>query len=847
MHVSRPNRISLASLRRLRPGRIFSLGLCAALIAAIVLSCTSLPWASPAATPTDTATPAPTSSATTAPSSMATETPPPIATPADTPADRASLAGIPTYTYEVVNVYPHDRGAFTQGLVYFEGHLYEGTGRYGQSSLRKVELETGAVLQSRPLDPQYFGEGIAIFGERIYQLTWQSQVGFIYARETFAPLGQFSYPTEGWGLTHDGQQLIMSDGTATLHFLDPQTLAETGQVLVRANGIPVVRLNELEYINGEVFANIWQTDRIARIDPATGNVTGWIDLTGLLSPEDRDPPVDVLNGIAFDADAGRLFVTGKWWPRLFQVKLVAGKAYFPMVGGGPAAPAQITLLHTNDFHGHLEPDSSGRGGSAHMASAIAAIRDEVGAESVLLLDAGDAYLGASPISQLLQGESTIDIYNLLGYDAASYGNHEFDLSQAVLISRTAQSNFPWIGANIVIEGTDWDTPAWSPPYVLLNAGASPQTVTLGVIGLDTPETASITRLGSTEGLVFRDPTETILRYYDEVRAQSDGLIVLAHIGTEDNGSYKGLRTVAQELIDAGKPVDLMIAGHQHVPLIWPVRVGDTAIVQAGYHGRWLGRADLTVDPATKSITVDRYRLLTIDDNLPADPDVAARVAYWAEQLGPGLDQPVGTTAVSLIRNYIGESNLGNLAADGMLRKADAYDDGIVNGSVDVAFTNPGGLRADIKIPAGAPLPHTITWRDTFEVMPFGNTLYLMDLTGAQIQTLLNQSAALYKGILQTAGATWSWRNDCRCDSPTSWEAFDVRVGGEPLDAGAVYRVVTNDFLAAGQDGWVTFAEGTNRQDTYSDMQEAVNEYIEWYNAEFGPLDYGIEGRITYAP
>jgi len=227
-------------------------------------------------------------------------------------------------------------------------------------------------------------------------------------------------------------------------------------------------------------------------------------------------------------------------------------------------------------------------------------------------------------------------------------------------------------------------------------------------------------------------------------------------------------------------------------------VGDTSILEAGYHGRWLGRADLTVDPATKSISLEQYQLLTVNDEWPANPDVADRVAYWADMLGPDMDQPVGTTSISLRRDYNGESNMGNLVTDGMLRKADEYDDGMVNGSVDIAFTNPGGLRTDIIIPDGTTEPYTITWQNTFEVMPFGNTLFLMDLTGAQVQTLLDQSAALHKGILQTAGATWSWSNDCQCDTPATWSAFDIRVGGGPLDNAAIYRVVTNDFLAAGQ-------------------------------------------------
>lgn len=261
----------------------------------------------------------------------------PTATPSTRPTPSTASApsiAVPTYTYRVVNAYPHDRGAFTQGLVYLDGTLYEGTGLYGQSSLRRVDLQTGAVLQQRDLDAQYFGEGIAVVGDRIMQLTWQSNVGFVYDRASFEPVDQWSYPTEGWGLTYDGTRLIMSDGTATLRFLDPQTFAEIGSIDVAdANG-PVTRLNELEYVNGEIWANVWQTDRIARIDPQTGGVVGWIDLTGLLSAEDRAEPVDVLNGIAYDAESKRVFVTGKLWPKLFEIEIVPqqqGRAFLPLV------------------------------------------------------------------------------------------------------------------------------------------------------------------------------------------------------------------------------------------------------------------------------------------------------------------------------------------------------------------------------------------------------------------------------------------------------------------------------------------------------------------------------------
>ena len=225
----------------------------------------------------------------------------------------------PLHAYRVVRSYPHDRHAFTQGLVWDGGALYEGTGLHGFSSLRKVELATGRVLKEIRLDPAYFGEGIALWGERIIQVTWQSRVGFVYDKTSFRPLGQFSYPHEGWGLTQDGKRLIMSDGTATLHLLDPVTLRETGSIGVHDERGPVTGLNELEYIRGAIYANLWPTDQIAVINPLTGRIKARIDLQGLLHGQDAQG-VDVLNGIAYNARDDRLFVTGKFWPKLFELK-----------------------------------------------------------------------------------------------------------------------------------------------------------------------------------------------------------------------------------------------------------------------------------------------------------------------------------------------------------------------------------------------------------------------------------------------------------------------------------------------------------------------------------------------
>lgn len=597
--------------------------------------------------------------------------------------------------------------------------------------------------------------------------------------------------------------------------------------------------------------------------------------------------------------------------------------FAPVGNANAAGPINITILHTNDFHGRLEADSSGRGGSANIAGAINRIKAAVGEENVALLDAGDAYFAAPAISQLLMGESTVDVYNLMGYDLSVFGNHEFDKGQDELQMRVAQSDFPWLGANVVLEGTDWDLPSWARAYEILELGSKKNRVRLGVLGLAGEETPEVTLLGTTDGLVFKDLTETILHYYDEVLARADALVVVVHMGTDDSGPYKGLATVAQELIDAGKPVDLMIGGHQHQALSAPVYVGDTAIVAAGYYGRWLGHIDVSVEKAAKKLSLDGYELITITNppvtiqntieavnlyyadgsirnagiyksliqkltaaqsawdggkgkvvvnllnalmneiaaqsgkhikpeaasSLTASaqmiiarlPDfaVAERVAYWAEIVAPVVNQPVGYTNISLVRDYNDESLVGDIVTDSMLWKADEYDDGELNGSVDIAFTNPGGLRADIVIPDGAALPYTVTWGATFDVLPFGNTLYLMDLTGEQIQELLDQAATLYKGILQTSGAQWYWYNDCGCTTPTAWGAYGITVNGQPLERDQVYRVVTNNFLAGGQDGWVTFAQGLNRWDTYYDMQQGLVEYIEMLeviDAEDVPAD-----------
>jgi glutamine cyclotransferase len=249
------------------------------------------------------------------------------ATPAAVPATPGTAAAtpvsVPIYGYRVVAAYPHNTAAFTEGLAYVDGTLYESTGLEGESTLRRVDLASGKVLQSVNLDPSFFGEGIAVLGDRIYQLTWKAGVALVYDRETFEQVGTFHYEGEGWGLTTDGTRLIMSNGTNRIVFRDPDTFDEVSHIDVTLGGQPVGNLNELEIVGDELWANVWLTDVIARIDPETGEILGLIDLRGLLSAKDRRKvKVDVLNGIAYDPASGHLYVTGKWWPKLFQIELV---------------------------------------------------------------------------------------------------------------------------------------------------------------------------------------------------------------------------------------------------------------------------------------------------------------------------------------------------------------------------------------------------------------------------------------------------------------------------------------------------------------------------------------------
>jgi glutaminyl-peptide cyclotransferase len=228
--------------------------------------------------------------------------------------------------YLVVHSYPHDRDAFTQGLVFVDGRLYESTGIKGKSSLREENLETGRILRFHEVPGTYFAEGLTDWGTTLIQLTWQSHVALVYDRATFRLLRTFTYEGEGWGLTHDAKNLILSDGSATLRFFDPDTFKEVRRITVKDHGVSVTQLNELEFIHGEIYANVWHSNRIARISPSSGIVLGWIDLTGLMPRDQLSSNEAVLNGTAFDAEHNRIFVTGKLWPRIFEIAVIPEKA-----------------------------------------------------------------------------------------------------------------------------------------------------------------------------------------------------------------------------------------------------------------------------------------------------------------------------------------------------------------------------------------------------------------------------------------------------------------------------------------------------------------------------------------
>lgn len=525
----------------------------------------------------------------------------------------------------------------------------------------------------------------------------------------------------------------------------------------------------------------------------------------------------------------------------------------------PAIPVTFTILHTNDFHGQLEwkVGSSSNPGIARTAQVINDVKAAVGADKVLLMDVGDEMQG-SLLSNIQRGEPVIAVFNAMGYDIATFGNHEFDWGKTILQERVTEALYPYVSANIVVNNTGdcatagWDAPAFvDAPYQILTVGTAPNEVKIAVIGVTSTETPIITIAEATEGLCFKDPADSILHHYDAMNAAADVIVVLSHIGFEDGGYGYGLpiygdKTLAAKLNTAGKPVDLILGGHSHTNLSTATVVGNTTIGQAYYNGRRVGRADITVQP-TGDVSIT-WSSLVVDPNSTAfDPVIDAMVTSYATD--PDylalINQEIGYTNVPITRDYNGDSLMGYFVNDAIYN--DLNTDAFLENDVDLVFNNPGGLRADITCDT---YPCVMNYGTLYTVLPFGNQTVVGDMTGAQIMELLNQSAYLGKGALQVAGARYSFYNYKTDGHTWAWGAFDTCVIDkvtevcEPLDPGKTYRVATNEFLApAGQDTFIAFKYMTNI--TYwGDMLNGVNRWVSANYTAAAPYNDVLDGRIT---
>lgn len=581
---------------------------------------------------------------------------------------------------------------------------------------------------------------------------------------------------------------------------------------------------------------------------------------------------------------------------LAALTLVVGLAG-PLTMTAPAsaaAPISFTIMHTNDFHGNLEAAGSNPG-AARVAQKIQDVRTAVGDANTLLFDAGDIMQGTL-LSNLQQGVPTIATYRAMGYDAATFGNHEFDWGQSVLAARIAQAESPatatetpmdMVVANITTKSGDactWDpfNPAVA-PYEVFTVGTAPNTVRVGVIGVGSVETPYITVASATAGLCFRDPAETILHYYDELAAASDVMVVLSHNGYTDGGygygfTVYGDQTLAAMLNSAGKPVDLIIGGHSHTNLTTATVVGSTTVVQAYYAGRRVGRADVTFDPDTGNASIS-WQSLVVGTTDAQYPPIDALVQSYASD--PAylalINEPIGYAQTDLLRNYNGDSMMGDFVDDAIYGALN--EDANPANDVDMFFNNPGGIRtdwcdkedplnpgtyvwsssaADCQPGVWAHDPMLLTYGQMFQILPFGNATIVGTMTGAQIIDLLNQSATLFKGALQPSGVRYTffrYSDLLPGPQPWGWGSYDVefynRSSGiwEAIDPAATYKVGTNEFLApAGQDGFTPFKYMTDI--TYwGDMLNAVNAYVSAHYTFADPYkgpdgDGTLDGRIT---
>ncbi len=536
----------------------------------------------------------------------------------------------------------------------------------------------------------------------------------------------------------------------------------------------------------------------------------------------------------------------------------------------PAVPVTFSILHTNDFHGNLEWKSGGSSsnpGMARVAQVVNNVRVAVGADKVLLLDAGDQMQG-SLLSNIQKGKPTIAVYNAMGYDAVTFGNHEFDWGQDVLEARTSEASFPYLSANIVVNDTGncstagWTSPSFSQPYVIKTVGAAPNTVNVGIIGVSTTETPIITVASATDGLCFKDPADSILHYYDAMKADADVIVVLSHLGYADGGYGYGIpiygdQTLAQKLTTAGKPVNLIVGGHSHTSLASAtIPVGtNTAVVQAAYNGRRVGKADITVNPDGTVGVVWSFISVPTGAADPYDAAIDALIKTYTDNpdYQALITEEVGWTNAPIVRNYDGDSLMGYFVNDAIYN--DLNTDAVSGNNVDMVFNNPGGLRADI---ACAAPPCLLTYGALFSVLPFGNQTVVGNMTGAQIMELLNQSASLSKGAIQPAGMRYKFYNYRVDTDPTAavnykvwaWGAFDAcvldKTSGDckPLDLNKTYRVATNEFLApAGQDNFYAFKYMTNIS-YWGDMLNSVNRWVKATYTAANPYNGALDGRIA---
>lgn len=539
------------------------------------------------------------------------------------------------------------------------------------------------------------------------------------------------------------------------------------------------------------------------------------------------------------------------------VLIVALTALWLMVGGqaavyaAPAVPVSFTILHTNDFHGQLQPSGSNPG-AASVAYAVQEVRDAVGADKVLLVDAGDSMQG-SLLSNIQQGYPVVAVFNAMDYVSTTVGNHDFDWGPTGLANRIAQATYPFLSANIVSGDPDGWTPAPGiTPYIIETVGSAPNEVKVAFIGVTTQETADLNPT-QTAGLTFKDPADAIIHYYDTIAALADVIVVVSHLGFNDGGygygfSVYGDKTLAQMLIDAGKPVDLILGGHSHTDMAAATVIGDTTVAQAYYSGRRVGRAEVTVN-TDGSVDIVWSRIIV--DPLTKNPAIEALVNGFASD--PAylalINTPIAYTNVPITRNYNGDSLMGAFIDDALYgylnTDAEALND------CDIVFTNAGSLRADIT--SGA-YPALITYGMMFTVLPFGNQLVVGSMTGAEIQELLDQSASLFKGALQLSGARYEFYNYVDAEpgpQPFASGAFNIKVWDKtaseykPLDPAKTYRVATNEFLApAGGDGFTAF-QGMTDITYWSDMLNLINVQLMNDYPLASPFSGILDGRIAW--